>query len=182
MRSTSLRLVAARTNLRPSRRPRRRRPRLPLQVFEAPKQQPDDRARSGVNRERALPLGLRGRSLSAVAPHRVLIDWDWAATGIWSVTSPEELSAPAPPRRWMNGRPRQDRHQAWRGLLSDDLISALQAWNDHGEAVMGSTAHQHTQEERVKFWTQGRELAAQVQEQLGLNYEVACRTPPTYRA
>jgi hypothetical protein len=66
-------------------------------------------------------------------------------------------------------------------LLSDDLIDALQAWNDRGEEVMGSTAHQHTDQERVEFWAQGQELAAQVQQQLGPKFEVACRTPPTYR-
>ena len=47
---------------------------------------------------------------------------------------------------------------------------------------MGSNAHQHTPQERVKFWAQGRDLAAQVQEQLGADYEVACRTPSAYQA
>lgn len=112
--------------------------------------------------------------------HQVLIDWDWAATGIWTVSTPEELSALAPPGRRMSGTPPRDR--AWRGLLSDDLIDALQAWNDRGEEVMGSNADQHTDQERVKFWARGRDLAAQVQAQLGRDYEVACRTPSAYLA
>ena len=115
-------------------------------------------------------------------PRQVLIDWNWAASGIWSVSTAEELLASAPPGRWISGRPRRDRPQAWRRLLSDDLIDALQVWNDRGEEVMGSNAHQHTPQERVKFWAQGRDLAAQVQEQLGADYEVACRTPSAYQA
>jgi hypothetical protein len=69
-----------------------------------------------------------------------------------------------------------------RSVLSDDLIDRLQTWNDRGEEVMGSNGHQHTDQERVAFWAQGRALAAEVQEQLGTNYEVSCRTPPAYRA
>jgi hypothetical protein len=116
-------------------------------------------------------------------PRQVLIDWDWAATGIWSVSTPEERSAPAPPGRWMyDAPPPNDRHRAWRGVLSDDLINRLQTWNDRGEDVMGSNAHQHTDQERVAFWAQGRALATQAQEQLGPDNEVSCRTPPAYLA
>lgn len=116
-------------------------------------------------------------------PRQVLIDWDWAATGIWSVSTPEERSAPAPPGRWMyDAPPPNDRHRAWRGVLSDDLINRLQTWNDRGEDVMGSNAHQHTDQERVAFWAQGRALATQAQEQLGPDYQVSCRTPPAYLA
>ena len=67
-------------------------------------------------------------------------------------------------------------------MLSDALIDTLQTWNDRGEEVMCSNAHQHTGQERAEFWAQGRDLAAQVQEQLGPSYEVACRTPPAYLA
>jgi hypothetical protein len=47
---------------------------------------------------------------------------------------------------------------------------------------MSSNGHQHTDEERVAFWARGRVLAAQVQEQLGPDHEVSCRTPPAYQA
>jgi hypothetical protein len=57
-------------------------------------------------------------------------------------------------------------------LLSDDLIGALQSWNDHGAEVMGTHAHTHTDEERGEFWAEGRDLAARVQQQLGTDYEV----------
>ena len=123
------------------------------------------------------------RSLLTVVARQVLIDWDWAATGICGVFTPEEVSVPAPPGRWVyDAPPSGDRHRAWRGVLSDDLIDALQAWNDHGEEVMGSNAHQHTDEERVAFWARGRQLAARIQDHLGPDYEVISRTPPAYRA
>jgi hypothetical protein len=121
------------------------------------------------------------RSLLAVAPRRIMIDWDWGATGIWTVLTPEEKAAPAALGRLVTGTPPSDPHQAWRGLLSDDLIDALQAWNDRGEEVMGIDGHKHTDEERVEFWVRGRELAAQTQQQLGTDYEVHCCTPKAYR-
>lgn len=112
-----------------------------------------------------------------------MIDWDWAATGIWTVLTPEEMAAPAPPGRWIAATPEPgDRHRAWRGLLSDELIDELQAWNDRGEQVMGIDGEEHTDQERVAFWARGRELAARVQQQLGPEYEVVCSTPPAYRS
>jgi hypothetical protein len=47
---------------------------------------------------------------------------------------------------------------------------------------MGGNGHQHTDEERVAFCARDRALAAQVQEQLGPDHEVSCRTPPAYQA
>lgn len=111
---------------------------------------------------------------------QVLIDWDWGATGIWSVTPPEETFAPTPRGEWRPFVSPRDRHRAWRGLLSDHLIDALQAWNDDGDLVMGRRAHEHTDEDRIAFWARGRELATQVQQQLGSEYEVLCRTPAAY--
>lgn len=73
--------------------------------------------------------------------------------------------------------PPPDRHRAWRGLLSDDLIDALQAWNDRGEEVMGTHGHEHTNDERAEFWARGQELGVRAQQQLGPDYEVIWRTP-----
>jgi hypothetical protein len=73
--------------------------------------------------------------------------------------------------------PPRDRHRGWRGLLSDDLIDALQVWNARGEEVMGTDAHEHTNDDRAEFWARGQELAERVQLQLGPDYEVACRSP-----
>ena len=122
----------------------------------------------------------RARNLLPVAPRQIIIDWDWGATGIWTVLTPEEMAAPAPPGRWVAAAPPSDRHRTWRGRVSDELIDALQTWNDRGEEVMGINGHRHTDEERVEFWARGRELAAQAQEQLGADYEVVCRTPKAY--
>ena len=70
-----------------------------------------------------------------------MIEWDWAAGGIWIVPTPEEMTAPGPGARLTAGGAPKDRHAAWRGLLSDELIDALQAWNDYGEEVMGIDGH-----------------------------------------
>jgi len=69
------------------------------------------------------------------------------------------------------------RQHAWRGLLSNDPIDALQAWNDRGEEVMGSNAHEHSDADRAAFWARGRALAGDVQEQLGPGYDVVCQVP-----
>ncbi|MDQ6806804.1 MAG: hypothetical protein M3065_18005 [Actinomycetota bacterium] len=50
-------------------------------------------------------------------------------------------------------------------------------WNDRGEEVMGTDAHEHTNDDRAEFWARGQELAERVQLQPGPDYEVACRTP-----
>lgn len=111
---------------------------------------------------------------------RVLIDWDWGATGIWTVGVAEESPGSVPAGEWRPAVGSRDRHRAWRGLLSDHLIEALQAWNDDGDLFMGRRAHEHNHEDRIAFWARGSELAAQVQEQLGSEYEVGCRTPAAY--
>lgn len=86
------------------------------------------------------------------------------------------LGAGTPGYWCLTHRPRT-RHRAWRGLLSDDLIDALQAWNDRGEEVMGTHGHEHTNDERAEFWARGQELGVRAQQQLGPDYEVIWRTP-----
>lgn len=56
-----------------------------------------------------------------------MIDWDWGAAGIWIVLTPEEMTAPGLGARLTAGGAPKDRHAAWRGLLSEELIDALQA-------------------------------------------------------
>jgi hypothetical protein len=115
------------------------------------------------------------------SPRQILIDWDWGASGIWWVLTPEELAAPPPPGgQWLPASTGPDRHQAWRGKLSDDLIDALQAWNARGEEVMGGTHHLYSDADRAAFWARGRDLAGEVQQQLGPGYEVDCRAPTRY--
>jgi hypothetical protein len=117
-----------------------------------------------------------------MALKRVLIDWDWGASGIWTVQEPDDRCAPREPGEWRAyvPPPDHDRHWAWRGLLSHDLIDALQAWNHHGAEVWGVHAHKHTDDERAEFWGSGRTLAAQVQEQLGSGYDVVYRIPERF--
>lgn len=117
-----------------------------------------------------------------MASKRVVIDWDWGASGIWSVRAPDEPWMPPEAGGWVAHvrESDHDRHQAWRGVLSDDLIDALQAWNDRGAEVWGVRGHEHTDEERAEFWDQGSLLAAQTQQQLGSDYEVVCRIPNSF--
>jgi hypothetical protein len=124
------------------------------------------------------PQVLGSLSVRAVGRRQVLIDWDWGASGIWSVRGPDEDVVLSPGSTWGPHVPPSDRHQAWRGLLSDELIDELQAWNDHGDIVMGRNAHRRTEEERVAFWARGRQLAERVQQQLGHDYEVICDGGP----
>ena len=113
-----------------------------------------------------------------------MIDWDWGATGIWSVRDPEHQCMPSPGGKWLpyTQSASEDRHRAWRGLLSDDLIEALQAWNDRGDEFMGRQAHEHSDLERAEFWADGERLGQRTQEQLGSRYEVICRTPASFRS
>jgi hypothetical protein len=113
---------------------------------------------------------------------QVLIDWDWGASGIWTVRDPNERFTPATGGQWAPHQPPRDRHRPWRGRLSDDLIDRLQTWNDDGDVFMGRHAHQHTDADRTAFWRRGQELAEQVQAQLGHEYEVLCRTPPIFQS
>jgi hypothetical protein len=113
-----------------------------------------------------------------MATRQVVIDWDWGATGIWSVCASGDERAPTARSEWRAYNPQvdRDRHRAWRGPLSDDLIEALQAWNDRGEEVRGTQAHKYTDDERAEFWVQGRMLAARTQDELGSDYQVVYRT------
>ena len=93
-------------------------------------------------------------------PRRVLIGWDHGAHGIWWVLTKEEKEAPAPPGHW-SGTPQSswhDRPGPWSDRLSGELLDDLQAWND---ACAADGADAPALQER------GRELAIQVQDELG---------------
>jgi hypothetical protein len=117
-----------------------------------------------------------------MAVRQVVIDWDWGATGIWSVSAPDDQSGLAASGQWLahTAPVDHDRHRAWRGLLSDDLIEALQTWNDRGDELMGRQAHKHSDRERAGFWADGQILTERTQQQLGSGYEVVCQTPETF--
>jgi hypothetical protein len=95
-------------------------------------------------------------------PRRVLIGWDYGAHGIWWVLTKEEKEAPAPAGPWSGTPPsrRRDRPRPWSDRLSGELLDDLQAWND---ACAADGADARALEER------GRELAIQVQDELGID-------------
>jgi hypothetical protein len=112
-------------------------------------------------------------------PQRVLIDWDYAAHGIWKILSAEALSAPAAGGSW---GPRKaaatDRSRPWSDLLSRSLLDALQDWNDTGETLLGPHGEPSgVGPELDKFWALATELAKRTQQELGPGYEVLYQTP-----
>jgi len=110
-----------------------------------------------------------------------VIDWDWGASGIWLTSDRDQSFTLSPAGEWGAYDPARDRGGGWRGLLSDDLIERLKAWNDEGDAYMGRGAHEHDDEQRTAYWARGIELAEDVQRQLGDAYEVHCRAPAAFR-
>ena len=112
-------------------------------------------------------------------PHRVIIEADYCADGIWLVTTKEELTAtsyeewsrvttalygpPGPPTA----------HRPWGDLLSDQLLDDLKAWNRSWDDCGGFW--ENTEADRA-WHEQGRELAVRVQAELGTDgWEVLYR-------
>jgi hypothetical protein len=111
-------------------------------------------------------------------PQRVLIDWDYAAHGIWKIRSAGARSAPAPEGSW---GPRKgaatDRPRPWSDQLSSGLLDALQSWNNTGETLLGPRGGpSDVGPELDKFWALAAELAKRTQQELGPGYEVLYQT------
>jgi hypothetical protein len=111
----------------------------------------------------------------ACSANRVLIDWDWGAHGIWTILSPEEISAPRPAGRWgpADRLTKEARPRPLHDKLSLDLLDALQKWNDHGGDLFGPQSDEATWKAGLDgFRSRGAELAACTQRELGPDYEV----------
>jgi hypothetical protein len=116
---------------------------------------------------------------SVSEPHRVIIEADYCADGIWLVTTKEELAATTY-EEWsrvttaLYGQPGPPTAQRpWGDLLSDQLLDDLKAWNRSWDGCGGLWESA----EADRAWhEQGRELAIRVQDQLGTNgWEVLYR-------
>jgi hypothetical protein len=106
-------------------------------------------------------------------PRRVLVDWDWGADGLWSVRSREERHAPTPTGgKRERVRPLANRQRRpWSDLLSDELLDALQAWNDAcGERAWRPPEDRTAEDELLE--RRKVVLAERVQEELGGDWEV----------
>ena len=114
-------------------------------------------------------------------PQRVLIDWDYAAHGIWKIPSAEALSAPAPRGSWPPGKDAAtNRPPRWGDLLSRSLLDALQDWNNTGETLLGPRGDPSgVGPELDTFWALAAELAKRTQQELGPGYEVLYIRPRT---
>jgi hypothetical protein len=100
-------------------------------------------------------------------PRRVLIGWDYGASGIWWVLTKEEMEAPPPGGSWAGTAPprRNERFRAWSDRLSQELLDDLQAWNDSWD---NNHAPQENEEVTAQaLQEQGRDLAVRVQNELG---------------
>jgi hypothetical protein len=103
-------------------------------------------------------------------PRRVLIGWDYAATGIWWILTQEEMQAPAPRvgSRTGGAPPRPDGGpRPWSDRLSEDLLDDLQAWNDSCDGNSRDRDKDFREVTARALQERGRELAIRVQNELG---------------
>jgi hypothetical protein len=85
---------------------------------------------------------------------RVLIDWDWGASGIWLIGHSD------------SSRPLSD-------ILSVGLLDELKAWNDSADTATASGKRVPEDQGAIEtFWGRAIGLAERVQNELGLDWEV----------
>ena len=89
---------------------------------------------------------------------RVLIDWDFAADGIWLIRGSEH----GPSRPWSQ-------------VLTAELLDELKSWNRIGE-VLGRTSHPDDALVEA-FWPRARVFAKRAQAELGPTWEVLHVSP-----
>ena len=102
---------------------------------------------------------------------RVLIDWDYAADGIWLVRSVADTVEGSSVSR---GSRRNDaRAEPWSSLLSNSLVRDLVEWNGHGCQLDRLRAPDEVSTgERSRFYESARRLAVRVQTELGGSWQV----------
>jgi hypothetical protein len=97
--------------------------------------------------------------------HRVLIEWDYGAQGIWIL--PELVISNGVVSSLRCGHPLN-----LADLLSTSLLESLQEWNDLGEQVYGGPRNLSAPEKVQPYRAAGRALAVQTQEELGDEWDV----------
>ena len=108
---------------------------------------------------------------------RALIDWDFAAQGIWMINSPSD-KAPTPAedhRSHWSGDPidRSQQIRPWSDLLTASLLDRLQSWNDRGSSLTKPPfGAQFDEQDWDSFYRDGRELAETTQKELGDHWQV----------
>jgi hypothetical protein len=123
--------------------------------------------------------------LNGVAePRRILIDWDYGASGLWWCSTKEEHEAPYDRWSYLTSVQQPDGPPINMPELTRELRDDLQAWNDSWEE-----RDPLFDEKVTRLQEQGRQLAARVQEELGTDgWEVlykldgrVCRVQPPGR-
>ncbi len=112
-------------------------------------------------------------------PRRILIDWDYAAHGVWWILAGEEMRAPARSRGPSGVPVPAARGPRLRDMLSVELRDALKEWNVAGETVdrHGGRDADGGEAARAAFWARGAALAERTQDELGDGFEVLYQTP-----
>ncbi len=108
---------------------------------------------------------------------KILIDWDWAANGVWYIGGNGTTGALFMPEalvpRDLDGKEVPMRPNPWRERFSPGLRSALLEWNLDGERLWGGRRGAHSELDAKKAWyARAADLAAQTQEELGPEFEV----------
>ena len=109
---------------------------------------------------------------------RTLIDWDFAARGIWIINSSgDKTPAPAEGHRsYWSGTPPLDTSlqiRPWSDLLTASLLDRLQIWNDWCCSLTRPPfGAQIDEQDWDSFYRNGRELAETTQMELGDYWQV----------
>jgi len=108
---------------------------------------------------------------------RALIDWDFAAQGIWMIDSPSDR-APARVeghRGYWSSAPldRSEQIRPWSDLLTASLLDRLQNWNDWGcSLARPASVAPFDDQDWDSFYRDGRDLAESTQIELGDHWQV----------
>jgi hypothetical protein len=101
-------------------------------------------------------------------PRRVLIGWDYGASGIWWCSTKEEREAAYPQWSYLKSKRRAGGpHEArpWSERLSEVVLRDLKAWNESWE----NEDPVEDKEILKALQDRGRELAIRVQNELGIS-------------
>jgi hypothetical protein len=130
-------------------------------------------------------LNLRDRELQFNAGRmrrKILVDWDWAANGVWYIGSNGTTGALFMPDNFMprdlNGKAVPMRPNPWRERFSPPLRAELLEFNLDGERLWGGRFDEHTDLDAKQAWyARAAELAIRIQDELGPEFEVFHVTP-----
>jgi hypothetical protein len=103
---------------------------------------------------------------SSTPRHRALVAFDWGASGVWLLNTPEEDL-----RRGTDRDLDQPRPRPWSKLVSQQLLDDLQQWNDdQDDTSWAGRPRDPTFVQQIQ--DRARALAERLQDELGDSWEV----------